>query len=99
MCKSSYTITTQTNFRGHPRRMHHPNHLGGRTGIISVHDMTVGIGEGRRGVNGNAGEEGCHSSFSSTVTTGGAGCWPSLLVLYCWDWKSAGLKAMSGGIG
>jgi hypothetical protein len=32
-----------------------------------VHDMAVCIGEGGGGVNGNAGEEGCHRNTATTT--------------------------------
>ena len=67
MCKSAYTITSHANFRGNSRRMHHPNYLGRRSGVISMHHMAVGVIEGRGGVNSNAGEEGCHIALDDVM--------------------------------
>ena len=63
MDKFHHMISAHTNFRATGHRKLHPNYLGRRSGVISMHHMAVGVIEGRGGINCNAREEGCHNAL------------------------------------
>jgi len=56
-------IIRVVNVNGNLGRMHHPHQLRRGSGIVAVHDVTVGVREGGGGFVGHAGEEGCHDDW------------------------------------